>query len=95
MLELQDKAQTVRLPSFKLTPNSIFEPHPKKRDDQAQTGGKSLLDQIQIPCDLKRLRIFQLPALAAEIRQFIIETVAKTGGHLASNLGTIELRREI
>ena len=58
---------------------------------QAETGGKSLLDQIWIPCDLNRLRIGQLPALAAEIRQFIIETVAKTGGHLASNLGTIEL----
>jgi len=91
MLELQDKAKTVRLPSFKLTPNSIFEPQPKKRDDQAETGGKSLLDQIRIPCDLKQLRISQLPKLAAEIRQFIIDTVSKTGGHLASNLGTIEL----
>ena len=68
MLELQDKAKTVRLPSFKLTPNSIFEPQPKKRDDQAETSGKSLLDQIRIPCDLNRLRIGQLPAMSDFVR---------------------------
>ena len=50
-----------------------------------------LLDTIDDPSDLRRLDRKQLPALAAELRRFIIESVASTGGHLSSNLGTVEL----
>jgi 1-deoxy-D-xylulose-5-phosphate synthase len=51
----------------------------------------TLLDNIQSPADLKKLSVDKLPALAAEIRQVLIDTVAETGGHLASNLGVVEL----
>jgi 1-deoxy-D-xylulose-5-phosphate synthase len=50
-----------------------------------------LLDKIDSPKDLKKLQIPKLPQLAREIRELIIKTVAKTGGHLASNLGVVEL----
>jgi 1-deoxy-D-xylulose-5-phosphate synthase len=50
-----------------------------------------LLDTIDSPSDLKRLRRDQLPQLAAEIRQRVLEVVATNGGHLASNLGSTEL----
>ncbi|MES2238117.1 MAG: 1-deoxy-D-xylulose-5-phosphate synthase [Pseudomonadota bacterium] len=50
-----------------------------------------LLDTIQSPTDLRLLSPHQLPQLADELRQFLLESVAKTGGHLSSNLGTIEL----
>ena len=51
----------------------------------------NLLDGIDDPRDLRRLAPEQLPALARELRQFLLETVARTGGHLSSNLGTVEL----
>src|SRR4249919_777556 len=51
----------------------------------------SLLDTISDPEALRKLERKALPRLAAEIRQFMLESVAHTGGHLASNLGTIEL----
>ncbi|MDW7672459.1 MAG: 1-deoxy-D-xylulose-5-phosphate synthase N-terminal domain-containing protein, partial [Bacillota bacterium] len=51
----------------------------------------SLLDQIQSPEDLQPLDEQELKQLAAEIRQFLVESVSKTGGHLASNLGVVEL----
>ncbi|MDD5699039.1 MAG: 1-deoxy-D-xylulose-5-phosphate synthase [Victivallaceae bacterium] len=50
-----------------------------------------LLDIVQSPADLKKLSLPELPALAAEIRKVLIDTVAETGGHLASNLGVVEL----
>ena len=50
-----------------------------------------LLDSIKSPADVKALSVDQLPALAEEIRQRLVETVAATGGHLASNLGVVEL----
>ncbi len=50
-----------------------------------------LLEQINSPDDLKKLSVVQLKELADEIRQFILSTVSKTGGHLASNLGVVEL----
>jgi 1-deoxy-D-xylulose-5-phosphate synthase len=50
-----------------------------------------LLDQIDSPADLKKLSIKDLPRLATEIREVIIDTVCKTGGHCASNLGAVEL----
>jgi len=52
---------------------------------------KKLLGKINSPADLKSLSIKQLEELAAEIRQEIIETVAKTGGHLAPSLGVVDL----
>lgn len=50
-----------------------------------------LLDQITLPTDLKKLARTSLPALAAELRAFIIDSVSKSGGHLASGLGVVEL----
>ncbi|WP_018751501.1 1-deoxy-D-xylulose-5-phosphate synthase [Paenibacillus sanguinis] len=50
-----------------------------------------LLSQIHEPADLKNLSMEQLEPLAAEIRQFLIEKLSITGGHLASNLGVVEL----
>lgn len=50
-----------------------------------------LLDKINSPQDLKSLTIEELKALSDELRGFIIEIVSKTGGHLASSLGAIEL----
>jgi 1-deoxy-D-xylulose-5-phosphate synthase len=52
---------------------------------------ESLLDQIHSPEDLKRLKQADLDRLAGEIREYIIQTVSQTGGHLASNLGVVEL----
>lgn len=49
------------------------------------------LDKIQSPSDLKKLDESALPELASEIRQVLIDTVSHTGGHLASNLGVVEL----
>lgn len=52
---------------------------------------KRLLDGINSPSDLKRLPLKKLPALGQEIRDEIIDTVSKQGGHLASSLGSVEL----
>jgi len=49
------------------------------------------LDSIHTPADLKKLSREDLPELADELRQFILDSVSKTGGHLSSNLGTVEL----
>ncbi|HKX67972.1 MAG TPA: 1-deoxy-D-xylulose-5-phosphate synthase [Intrasporangium sp.] len=51
----------------------------------------SLLDQIESPADLKALPAADLPALAEEIRTFLVTEVCKTGGHLGPNLGVVEL----
>ncbi len=51
----------------------------------------SLLKTINTPADLRDLDREQLPQLANEMREFLVESVSKTGGHLSSNLGTIEL----
>lgn len=50
-----------------------------------------LLETINNPTDLKKLKPEQLPLLAQEVRQFLLKTVSSTGGHLGSNLGTVEL----
>jgi 1-deoxy-D-xylulose-5-phosphate synthase len=50
-----------------------------------------LLHKIDSPADLRRLSREQLPALATELREFVLQTVSQTGGHLGSNLGTVEL----
>ena len=50
-----------------------------------------LLEKISQPSDLKKLSGQQVVQLCADIREFLLENVAKTGGHLASNLGAVEL----
>ncbi len=50
-----------------------------------------MLDAIQSPADLKNLSAEQLTALAAEVRERLISSVSQTGGHLASNLGAVEI----
>jgi len=50
-----------------------------------------LLQSINDPADLRRLPREQLPTLATELRSYVIDSVSKTGGHLSSNLGTVEL----
>ena len=50
-----------------------------------------LLETINSPADLRKLPRAQLKALTAELRAYLLDTVSKTGGHLSSNLGTVEL----
>ena len=50
-----------------------------------------LLDTINSPSQLRELEQKKLPQFANELRDFLVESVAKTGGHLSSNLGTVEL----
>ena len=50
-----------------------------------------MLEEIHSPADLKNLAKADLPALADELRAFVISNTAQTGGHLASNLGTLSL----
>ena len=50
-----------------------------------------LLESIDSPATLRQLPRTELPRLAAELRNFLVESVSKTGGHLSSNLGTVEL----
>jgi len=52
---------------------------------------RSLLESINSPSDLRRLPRSELPQLARELREFVLQSVSKTGGHLSSNLGTVEL----
>ncbi|MDQ3215326.1 MAG: thiamine pyrophosphate-dependent enzyme, partial [Pseudomonadota bacterium] len=50
-----------------------------------------ILKNINAPADLRALGRAELPQLADELRAFVLESVSKTGGHLSSNLGTVEL----
>ena len=50
-----------------------------------------LLEKIEQSSDIKKLKEEEYPVLAKEIRQFLLEKISKTGGHLASNLGVVEL----
>lgn len=49
------------------------------------------INRIDSPADLKKLKVEELPAVCAELRQFIIDALSKNPGHLGSSLGTIEL----
>ena len=49
-----------------------------------------LLEQIDGPADLKKLSVDELKKLADEVRQFMLDSLSRTGGHLASNLGVVE-----
>ena len=50
-----------------------------------------MLEKIKKPNDIKKIPVERLPELAEEIRGFLIESLSRTGGHLASNLGVVEL----
>ncbi|MFA5256404.1 MAG: 1-deoxy-D-xylulose-5-phosphate synthase N-terminal domain-containing protein, partial [Candidatus Omnitrophota bacterium] len=50
-----------------------------------------IIDTINSPDDLRKLKLIDLPVLAKEIRHEILSTVSKTGGHLSSSLGAVEL----
>ena len=50
-----------------------------------------MLEKINKPNDIHKIALADFPQLADEIRQFLIESVSQTGGHLASNLGVVEL----
>ena len=50
-----------------------------------------LLDEIKKENDIKNIPVEELPQLAGEIRTFLLEHLSRTGGHLASNLGAVEL----
>ncbi len=50
-----------------------------------------MLERIQSPEDVKKLKDSELPVLCEEMRRFLVESISRTGGHLASNLGTVEL----
>ena len=54
-----------------------------------------MLERIHKANDIKKLAPEELPELAQEIRQFLIEKISRTGGHLASNLGVVELTMAI
>ncbi len=56
---------------------------------------KSILDKLNLPKDLKKLDISQCEDLCQEIRETLVKTVSKNGGHLASNLGVVELTMAI
>ena len=58
---------------------------------QLKTVNYSVLQKIEFPADIRKLNIAELNTLAKEIRSLIINTVATSGGHLASSLGTVEL----
>ena len=55
------------------------------------TDKTSLLSRIDSPADLRRLSRAELKPLAAELRDYVLQSVSRTGGHLSSNLGTVEL----
>jgi 1-deoxy-D-xylulose-5-phosphate synthase len=55
------------------------------------TNTSSLLHNINDPADMRGLSRSQLKSLAAELRTYVIDSVSRTGGHLSSNLGTVEL----
>jgi 1-deoxy-D-xylulose-5-phosphate synthase len=56
-----------------------------------QNGKNPLLNTIETPADLRRLNAAKLPALAQELREFLIQSVSTRGGHFAAGLGTVEL----
>lgn len=59
--------------------------------DNINTNEKVMLSELELPRDLKKLSLSQCTGLCKEIRNILISTVSRTGGHLASNLGAVEL----
>ena len=62
-----------------------------KTEDNTPIGSYPLLDSVNLPGDLKRLKDVELPQLADELRSFLVDTLSRTGGHLAAGLGVVEL----
>ena len=62
-----------------------------KREVQGASHVVPLLATITSPADLRALPAEQLPALATEVRDFLVRSCARTGGHLGPNLGAVEL----
>ena len=60
-------------------------------NDIINSGNKVCLSELQLPEDLRKLNPSQCKGLCSEIRNLLINTVSKTGGHLSSNLGVVEL----
>lgn len=56
-----------------------------------KNNSKKILDKVNFPFDVKKLSAGELPALCKDVREFLIESVAQTGGHFGSNLGVVEL----
>ncbi len=73
------------------SPSSADPSHLPRRAAVDAGAPPSLLDGIAFPADLRRLAPHQLPHLAAELRQAMIQSVSRTGGHLGSGLGVVEL----
>ena len=67
----------------------------QKMKENTNRPEKVSLGELDLPKDLKNLSISQCNALCKEIRGILISTVSKTGGHLASNLGAVELTMAI
>ena len=63
----------------------------KRRSRRKKIGGTNVLENLHSPEELKSLSIEELTVLAGEIREKIIDTVSENGGHLASNLGIVEV----
>jgi 1-deoxy-D-xylulose-5-phosphate synthase len=63
----------------------------KQQSEAAPQDGYPLLERVNVPEDLRKLDESELVELAGELRRFLIDSVSKTGGHLASGLGVVEL----
>ena len=66
-----------------------------KMKDNINSDKRVTLSELDLPADLKKLTLNQCAHLCSEIRSMLISTVSKTGGHLASNLGSVELTMAI
>ena len=66
-------------------------PNHAGRTPEAPKESSALLERVNSPQELKLLPVAQLPQLCGEVRDFLLESVQTTGGHLGSNLGTVEL----
>ena len=70
---------------------SFFDNDSQDVSDTAAAASVNLLENINLPAELRELAIEQLPQLCQEIRDFLIQSVSQTGGHLAAGLGVVEL----
>jgi 1-deoxy-D-xylulose-5-phosphate synthase len=83
---------TPELPSNRsISDTEVSSNLPKKSKTMTGMKPTPLLDAVQFPADLRKLARAQLPQLCDELRDFILHSVASTGGHLASNLGAVEI----
>src|SRR6266704_259813 len=71
--------------------NRVVGRHQDDTDGERSPRGLAMLEAITQPSDLRKLRQDQLVELAGEIREFLVQAVAATGGHLGPNLGVVEL----